>query len=136
MKTLLPLLIFCATVLGAHAQTTTNLAYKITVETVTAGVTNSVNTSFRYDASGKSDATKIDGYALAFAQYRANGGQQDFGGWLKIDTTDRARAYAVAKQQADNAALLAKLTALLTANTDLLSASDLTSLNTIAAKAP
>lgn len=136
MKTLISILALATSAFIAQAQTTTNLAYRITVETVTAGVTNSVNTNFRYDASGAKDALKINGYALAFAQYKAQGGAQDFGGWLKIDTTDRAQAYAAVKQQADNAALLAKLTALLTANVDLLSAGDLTSLNTIAAKAP
>lgn len=125
-----------ATALTAQAQTTTNLAYRITVETVTAGVTNSVNTNFRYDASGASDAAKINGFALAFATYRAGGGSKDFGAWLKQDVTDRAKAYADAKAAVDNAALLAKISALLLSNPDLLSASDLSNLATIAAKAP
>lgn len=122
--------------ISLRAQTTTNIAYRVTVETVTGGVTNNVNTNFRYDAGTAKDATKINGLALAFAQYKANGGAQDFGGWIKIDIGDRSKAYADVKTQADNAALLAKLTSLLTANADLLSGSDLTSLNTIAAKAP
>lgn len=121
----------------AAAQTTTNIAFRITVETVTAGVTNSVNTNFRYDwGVGTKDGLKIAGLAYAFAGYRANGGQQDFGGWLKIDQNDRAKDYQNAKEVVDNSALVAKLTSLLLQNPDLLSAADLTNLQTIAAKAP
>ena len=136
MKKLLIAIGLAAFTLSAQAQTTTNISYRVIVETVTAGVTNSVTTNFRYDYGTKKDALKVDGFALAFAQYKAAGGAQDFGGWLKIDIGDRAKAYQDAKQASDNAALLAKLQALLTTSPDLLSASDLTSLNTIAAKAP
>lgn len=135
MKTLLTIAILFFAV-SVSAQTTTNIDYRVIVETVTGGVTNKVTTNFRYDASVKKDGLKIDGLALAFAQYKAAGGVQDFGGWLKIDIGDRAKAYADAKQAVDNAALLAKLTSLLNGNPDLLTAGDLSSLNTIAAKAP
>lgn len=136
MKKLLLTLGFLTAALTARAQTTTNIAYRVTVETVTGGVTNSAVTNFRYDASNASDAAKINGFALAFATYRAGGGSKDFGAWLKQDVTDRAKAYADAKAAADNAALLAKISALLLSNPDLLSASDLSNLATIAAKAP
>jgi hypothetical protein len=135
MKTLFAIAMLCFAV-SASAQTSTNIDYRVIVETVSGGATNKVTTNFRYDASNKKDGLKIDGLALAFAQYAAAGGAQDFGGWLKIDTGDRAKAYADAKQASDNAALLAKLTSLLTTNPDLLSNADITSLNTIAAKAP
>lgn len=136
MKRILALCLLCFTSVALKAQMTTNIAWRVTVETVSGGATNSVNTNFRYDYGTKKDALKVDGLVLAFNQYKANGGAQDFGGWLKIDVGDRAQAYAAVKQQADNAALVAKLSALLLSNPDLLSASDLTSLNTIAAKAP
>lgn len=119
------------------AQTTTNIAYRITVETVTAGVTNSVNTNFRYDwGVNTKDGLKIAGLASAFATYRAGGGQNDFGQWLKTDIGDRAKAYADVKTAADNAVIAAKIQTLLLSNPDLLSASDLSNLTTIAAKAP
>lgn len=132
---ILPLLMaFCFT---AKAQTTTNITWRITVETVTAGVTNSVNTNFRYDwGTNTKDGLKIAGLATAFATYRSGGGQNDFGAWLKTDVGDRAKSYSDAKLAADNAALAAKISSLLLSNPDLLSASDLSSLTTIAAKAP
>lgn len=123
--------------LVTKAQTTTNIAYRITVETVTAGVTNSVNTNFRYDwGVNTKDGLKIAGLASAFATYRAGGGQNDFGQWLKTDIGDRAKAYADVKTAADNAVIAAKIQTLLLSNPDLLSASDLSNLTTIAAKAP
>lgn len=123
----------------SQAQTTTNIAYRITVETVTAGVTNSVNTNYRFDYGVKKDAFRVDGINLAYASYVTAQGTNavlTIGQWLKQQHNVLIDAYASQKQQADNQALLAKLTSLLTSNVDLLSASDLTSLNTIAAKAP
>lgn len=132
----LVLLALTALALPCAAQTTTNLDLRIRVETVSGGVTNTVTTNFRYDYSTKKEALLIDGLALAFGKYRANGGTNDFGAWLRTDYRDRAKEYQDAKQREDNAALLAKLQALLLGNPDLLSAGDLSSLNTIAAKAP
>jgi hypothetical protein len=140
MKKLLILLGIAAVSISASAQSTTNIAYKVTVETVTGGVTNSVNTNFRYDwgttGTATKDQLKIAGLVQAYNTSRAGGFTNDFGAWLKQDNADRAKSYQDAKEASDNAALVAKLTSLLLTNPDLLSASDLTSLNTIAAKAP
>lgn len=137
MKKLFSIGLLLISALATNAQTTTNLAYRVTVETVTAGVTNSVNTNFRYDwGANTKDGLKIAGLAAAFATYRNGGGQSDFGGWLKQDISDRAKSYQDAKQAADNSALVTKLLSLILSNPDLLSASDLSNLNTISAKAP
>lgn len=130
-----------AAVLTAKAQTTTNISYVITIETVTAGVTNSLNPiAFRYDYGSKKDAIRIDGFNYAYGQYVATFGTNaptlNFKQWMKQVTQALPEEYARQQQQAANAATLAKLTVLLSSQSDLLSASDLTSLNTIAAKAP
>lgn len=121
----------------AKAQTVTNIAYRITVETGTVGgSTNSVNTNLRLDYGTAKDLNRINGFVFSWNSYKASGGTNTLGDWLKTDVKDRADAYAATKNQADNAALLAKLQSLLMANPDLLSASDLSNLQTIAAKAP
>lgn len=137
MKILLVTLSIAASALIAQAQTVTNIAWRITIETGTVGgTTNSVNTNLRLDYGTAKDLTRINGFVYAWNQYKAGGGQSTLGDWLKTDQKDRADSYALVKQQADYLALVAKLSALLLQNPDLLSASDLTSLNTIAAKAP
>lgn len=136
MKTLI-FGILAATALATSAQTVTNIAYRITVETGTVGVsTNSVNTNLRLDYGTSKDLTRINGFVYAWNGYKSGGGANTLGDWLKTDVKDRADSYAAVKQQADNSALVAKLSSLLLQNPDLLSASDLASLNTIAAKAP
>lgn len=137
MKKLVILAALIASAFATQAQTVTNIAWRIQVETGTVGgTTNTVTTNFRYDYGTAKDLLKVNGYVFAWQAYKANGGANDLNTWLKTDVADRAASYANAKQSADNSATLAKLTSLLTANADLLSASDLASLQTIAAKAP
>lgn len=137
MKTLLVLVSIAAFSIAAQAQTVTNLSFRVTVETgVVGGTTNSVNTTLRLDYGVAKDLTRINGLVYAWNAYRGAGGTNDLGMWLKTDLKDRADSYAATKQSADYAGLVAKLTSLLLQNPDLLSASDLSSLNTIAAKAP
>lgn len=121
----------------AGAQTTTNIAFKITVETVSGGTTNNAVSNFRFDSGGtKADQIRIDGAAMAYATYRSGGGTNAFEVWLKQDVKDRLKEYADAKAHFDNAATAAKISSLLLQNPDLLSASDLSNLATISAKAP
>lgn len=138
MKLFLTLLLLTLGAALTHAQTTTNLSYRIIVETVSGGVTNTASTTnFRYDyGANTKDGLKIEGLTRAYSVYTSSGGTNSFGLWLKQDVADRAVAYQNAKIAQDNATLLTKLQSLLLSNLDLLSASDITSLNTIAAKAP
>lgn len=137
MKTILIALSLAASAFIAQAQTVTNIAWRIQVERGTVGgATNTTTTNFRYDYGTSKDLLKINGFVFAHNQYQASGGTNDLNTWLKMDVGDRAKSYADVKSQADYTALVAKLSSLLLQNPDLLSASDLTSLNTIAAKAP
>lgn len=136
MKILL-VLALAAFTFAAQAQTVTNLAFRITVETgAVGGTTNIVNTNLRLDYGTAKDLTRINGWVYAWNAYKVAGGTNDLGSWLKTDLKDRADSYAATKQAADYAGLVAKLTSLLLQNPDLLSASDLSSLTTIASKAP
>lgn len=136
MKTILTIGLLAFT-LAAKAQTVTNIAWRVQVETGTVGgTTNTTTTNFRYDYGTAKDLVKINGYVFAWSQYQASGGTNTLNAWIKTDVGDRAKAYGDVKTAADNTALLAKLQALLLQNPDLLSTSDLASLNTIAAKAP
>src|SRR5262245_25085752 len=141
MKKLLAIAILTLAAFTAQGQTTTNIAYTITIETVTAGVTNTANpVTFRYDYGAKKDALRIDGFNFAYGQYCATFGTNaptlTFKQWVKQVTQALPDEYARQQQQAANAATLAKLSVLLTTQSDLLSTTDLNNLNTIAAKAP
>ena len=137
MKKLLLAAALAAFAFTAQAQTVTNIAWRIQVETGTVGgSTNTVTTNFRYDYGTTKDLLKVNGYVFAWQAYKANGGANDLNTWLKTDVADRAVSYANAKQTADNSALVQKLTSLLLQNPDLLSNADLNNLQTIAAKAP
>lgn len=62
MKSLIIALSLAASACIAQAQTVTNIAYRITVETGTVGVsTNSVNTHLRLDYGTSKDLTRING---------------------------------------------------------------------------
>lgn len=123
--------------LSAAAQTTTNISYVVTVETVSGGVTNSTPTSFRWDwGVGTKDGLKISGVVFGFNGYKSSGGVLAFGPWIKSNINDWGKSYQDAKEVVDNSALVAKLTSLLLQNPDLLTGTDMTNLNTIAAKAP
>lgn len=137
MKGFLVAVALAVMALAANAQTVTNIVWRVQVETGTVGgTTNTVTTNFRYDYGTAKDLLKVNGYVFAWNTYKASGGTNDLNVWLKTDVADRAASYAAVKQAADNTALLAKLQSLLLTNPDLLSASDLSQLNTIAGKAP
>lgn len=136
MKKLLALALLILPI-AAKAQTVTNIAWRITVETGTVGgTTNSVNSNLRLDYGVAKDLTRINGWVFAWNVAKASGNTNILGDWIKTDTKDRSDQYAAVKQTSDNAVLVQKLTSLLLQNPDLLSASDLSNLNTIAAKAP
>lgn len=124
--------------LAAKAQTVTNIAWRITVEIGTVGgSTNSVNSNLRLDYGVAKDLTRINGWVFAWNTSTASRSTTStLGDWIKTDTKDRSDSYAAVKQANDNTSLVAKLTALLLQNPDLLSAADFTNLQTIAAKAP
>lgn len=85
MKTLLTLAIGLAS-LSASAQSTTNLAYRVTIEVVTAGVTNSTQSIIRLD-----DGTKREKFLIAgvISAYEKSGSTNTFLNWLKTDIKDR-----------------------------------------------
>lgn len=119
----------------AFAQSVTNLSFRVTVEVVTAGVTNSSVANLRLDRVNNKENLLTDGALDAFTKYRVAGGVLALDAWLRQDVRDRLMEYAKAKFQADNAALIAKITQLLTSQTDLLTVGDLNNLTTIGAKA-
>lgn len=117
-----------------QAQSVTNIVWRVQVETGTVGgTTNTVTTNWRWDYGGAKDMTRVNGYVFAYNNSKST---NTLNQWIKTDVADRADSYAAVKASADYQALLAKISSLLLSNPDLLSASDLTSLNTIAAKAP
>ena len=140
MKTLIAF----AVLLGAltlRAQTTTNIAYRIQVETVTAGVTNTVNTAWRFDALGtKRDQVNLNGILYAYGVYCASLAEGEtplsLGLWLKRQHFALIENYANQKQAADNSVIAQKIATLLIANSDLLSNADMNNLQQIAAKLP
>ncbi len=75
MKHLLSFLTFLTFAAVAAAQTTTNIAVRVTVETITGGVTNAANAIARYDyGSSTADTLTVDGLALSYADnVRVNG---------------------------------------------------------------
>lgn len=135
MKKFLAILALVTTAITVQAQSVTNIAWRVQVEIGTVGgTTNTVTTNFRWDYGGSArDLNRINGYVYAYNNAKST---NTLNQWIKTDVADRADSYAAAKASADYQALLSKLSTLLLSNPDLLSSSDLTSLNTIAAKAP
>jgi hypothetical protein len=132
MKTLLTILALAACSLVAQAQTTTNLIFRVQEQHVTAGVSNVVDTAnFTWDYATKKDALKIDGF-----RFGAAGSALPFVNWIKQDINDRAKAYSDVKVAQDNAVIAAKITQLLTTDSDLLSNAQKTQLSNIAALLP
>lgn len=133
MKKLLVIITLAASAFVAQAQTTTNLIFRVQQQVVVAGASTNITdtANFTWDYVTKKDALKIDGFLFG-----ATGSSLAFVNWIKQDIGDRAKTYSDAKLARDNAALAAKLTELLTKQTDLLSNADLNNLATIAAKLP
>ena len=135
MKTILSLILSLA-FLQTHAQSTTNIITRWTLEVVTGGITNSQQLNLRWDYGTKREALLIDGLNFAYSNYLVAGGTNTFHQWLRANYATHVKNYADQKQDADNRETLRKLTILLTAESDLLSNADLNNLATIAAKAP
>ncbi len=75
MKTLI-LLAALALSYSASAQSITNVAFRVTVETVTAGVTNSVQSTLRLEGAGSEpDVFGVNGLLTAYAQNVAANGE-------------------------------------------------------------
>lgn len=134
MKKLLVLLALVAAAYTTRAQTVTNIVWRVQIETGTVGgTTNTATINFRWDYGTPKDLIRVNGYVFAYNNSKSTNTLER---WIKTDVADRADSYAAVKAQTDYQALLAKISSLLLSNPDLLSASDLSSLNTIAAKAP
>ena len=136
MKTLLIAISFILG-LSARAQTTTNIQVKVTVTVTVAGVsTNSSNSTMTLDPATPKDLLRINGASFSYYQARANGFTNTLDFFLaKQEFSDVLKADSDALNRANNTVTLGKITTLLTTQLDLLSASDLSSLTTIAAKA-
>lgn len=141
MKTLLTLTLalLCLPFTG-QAQTVTNVTIKVTVDVINTGVsTNSVNSTLKFDSANKNDLLRNQGWAFAYGAYVTAQGTNTpvaFENYVKQQVKALSDNYAGQVQQAQNAATLTALTKLLTLNFDLLSISDISNLQTIAAKAP
>ena len=122
---------------SASAQTVTNISCRITTTTIVTGVsTNTAQTTVNLDVANAKEKAMIDGAAFMYAAARVNGETATFDSWLsKTHWKDQLKADSDAYNRTQNQAILDKLATLLTTQIDLLSASDLSSLNTIAAKA-
>jgi hypothetical protein len=109
MKKLLITIAAVASLYQAEAQTVTNIAFRVTVETVTAGVTNSVNSTVRYEGAGsEQDVFAVNGLAVAYAKnVEANGvNAPTFPVFLRQDIRDQVvRPYSKAAQDAAKKAL-------------------------------
>lgn len=135
MKAILLLLLLT---LSASAQLVTNIAVRVTADVVNIGVsTNSTQTTLNLKADIAKDRVLIDGVAWDYFSARSNGQTNSFDFYLaRVKIKDDFKITADAKNRAESAATLEKLTRLLTTEIDLLTAGDLSSLSTIAAKAP
>lgn len=112
----------------------TNVTIKVTVE-IPGNGTNSTSLTLGYNTP--KDKSRIDGLSWMYNTARAGGFTNTFDNWYaKVFEKDNSQSAADAYNRVNSVATLQKLTDLLTINIDLLSASDLTSLNTIAAKNP
>lgn len=139
MKTILSLILSLAFFQTLHAQSTTNIITRWTLEVITGGITNSQQLNLRWDYGTKREALLIDGLNFAYSSYlasQATNTPASFHQWLRANYLSHVKNYADQKQDADNRETLRKLTILLTAESDLLSNADLNNLATIAAKAP
>lgn len=140
MKKLLFALALAALPHAARAQTTTNVTYRIQVETVTGAVTNTVSTNWRFDAGGtKKEIARLDGIQYAYANYVTAQGTNTvlaLGPWLKQQHTALIDDYSSQKQAVDNAALAATINLILTTQSDLLSVAQKNQLIAIAALLP
>lgn len=131
------LLLACFT---AQAQLVTNFAVRVTVDIVNTGVsTNTVQTTLNIkpDTSAK-DRVLSDGIVWFYNRQKALTGEtNELSFWTaRTHIKDKFKESADAKAREESSLTLEKLSRLLSTDIDLLTASDLSQLNTIAAKAP
>lgn len=134
-------LVIIACLLGfpSQAQTFTNVTLKLTVDRVTAGITNSVSSNIKLEGTGsKRDMLRVDGLVHGFKIYKDGSGDTItvFDGWLKQHLVDMIDEHSKRKQEENNRNMLNKIVEIVTKNPDLLTAGDISSLSTIAAKNP
>lgn len=139
MKKLLALaLLSLALPLAAKAQLVTNVTFKITVDVINTGVsTNSINTTLKFDSSGKNDALRVQGWIFAYQAYTNSIGTNTpvaFEALIKQRLKDISDNYANQVQATLNAARLDALKLLLTVNSDKLANSDYNALDAVIAK--
>lgn len=120
----------------SRAADTTNIIFKVTVERVISGVTNSANTSFNVVPTGsQKDVARVNGLAWQYASARALGETNSFDNWisktqLKDWTTILGDAYNRSIQQSTAEKLTLGL------STGAYSDADVATLTTISLKAP
>lgn len=133
MKLLSTTIFYLLLHVAAVAQST-NLAIRVTV-TVDGVSTN--QTTLNLNHATAKDRVLIEGAIWDFKGAQANGQTNTLDFYIaRVKIKDDLKATADAKNRAESAATLEKLTRLLTTELDLLTTGDLSSLSTIAAKAP
>lgn len=133
---LLTLLLGCFT---AQAQLVTNFAVRVTVDIVNTGVsTNTAQTTLNIkpDTSAK-DKVLSDGLVWFYNKQKATGETNELSFWsARVHLKDKLKETADMKAREESSITLEKISRLLSTDIDLLTTSDLSQLNTIAAKAP
>jgi hypothetical protein len=98
--------------------------------------TNIASSVMTLDPATPKDLLRINGASFSYYQARANGYTNTLDFYLaKQEFSDVLKADSDAYNRSQNTVTLGKITTLLTTQLDLLSAGDLASLSTIAAKA-
>lgn len=140
MKTTLSILFLVLLASFAEAQTTTNIAFRISVETVTAGTTNTVNTTLRLDYGTAAEAFSIDGFALGHAQNIAANGTNapTFGVYMRQELKDQLvrPASRVAQDRVKQASAVDKIPTIIANQWDNLTQAQKNQLAAIAAAFP
>lgn len=119
---------------AALAQLTTNIAVRVTV---TVPTVSTQQTTLNLDYAVAKEKVLIEGAIADYAVAKANGQTNTIDFYLaRVRVKDDFKALADAYNRSKAAVTLAKITQLLTTDIDLLTASDLNNLATIANKAP
>lgn len=109
MKLKLILLAALALTYSASAQTSTNVVFRVTVETVTGGVTNSVQSTLRLEGAGtEPEVFAVNGLLTAYEQNVAANGENapTFPLFLRQEIRDQVvKPYAKVVQDAAKKAL-------------------------------
>lgn len=120
IKYLLILIASIAFGFNADAQSVTNIAFRITVETISGGVTNSVNANYRLEGAGsESDVFGVNGLVAAWDLNRVANGDNapTFPVFLRQEIRDQVvRPYAKVVQDDAKKALAVDKVPLIIAN--------------------